>query len=86
MNNYLGMDLDYSVKGGISVILDRYVADTIEEFPYDITVLVVMPAMDHLFDVRKMATQLKETEGSTFHRDTARLLFLCKILRLDINV
>ena len=83
--DYIGMDLDYSVPGKVSVRMDKSLANTIEEFLEDTTALEVMPAADHLFDVSTTATRLEETEGREFHRAKARLLFLCKISRPDVH-
>ena len=60
-------------------------ADTIEEFPEDITASVVMLATDHLFDVSKREVRRKEAEVRAFQRDTIRLLFLYKWSRPDIQ-
>ena len=65
--------------------MEKYVADTIEEFPEDITVSEVTPDVDHLFDVSPTATRLEETEGRAFHRATMRFLFLCKRLSPDVR-
>ena len=85
VQNYPGMELDYSVPGESSVRMDKYVADTIGKFPEDITALVVIPAVYHLLNVSTKTTQLNETEVRDFHRATKSLIFLCKILRPDVH-
>ena len=46
---------------------------------------MVTSAVDHVFNVREMAVRLEEAEGSSFHMDTSRLLFLCKRSRTEIH-
>ena len=71
--------------GGVSIRMDKYVSNTIEKFPEDITAPVVMPEAYYLFDASTTVTRLKETEVSSFHRSTERLLFMCKISNPDVH-
>lgn len=86
VHDYLGMYLYYLLPREISVRIEKYMSDTIEDLPENITALVVIPAADNLFNVSTMATRLKELKGRAFHRATAKLLFLCKILIPDIHL
>ena len=70
VHDYLGMDLDCSVQGGVSAKMEKYVSDTIKEFSEDTTASVAMPAADHLLDVRDMSVRLEKEEEREFHRAT----------------
>ena len=73
------------MPGNISIRIEKYMADTIDDFLEDTTALVVMPSMYHLFDVITATTRIEDMEGRDFHRATARVLFLCKGPSPDIH-
>ena len=79
------MDLDYRTKGEVKKRIDKYAADTIEEFPELILGSATSLAADHLFEVSKDASELDKPRGRAFHRAVARLLFLCKRARPDLQ-
>jgi hypothetical protein len=43
------------------------------------------PAASHLFIVNEQAQQLSEASAELFHRNTEKLLFLCKRARPDVQ-
>eukprot|EP00957_Ditylum_brightwellii_P116256 8867915-Ditylum_brightwellii.AAC.1 len=56
-----------------------------EDFPEVIEGNVTTPAADHLFDVDPECEALSELLARQFHTSTAKLLFLCKWTRPDIQ-
>ena len=50
---YLGMDLYFTEKGTVKVLMTGYVDKDIDEFTKDVTTSVVSPAADHLFKINK---------------------------------
>ena len=76
VHDYLGMDLDYSIQGEVSVRIDKYVASTIKKLPEEKTSLVVRLAVYHILDVSATANRLEETDRRALQRSTVGLLFM----------
>ena len=51
VHEYLGMDLDYSEKGKVKVLMIKYILKMIREFPEVISGSVATPAAEHLFQI-----------------------------------
>eukprot|EP00957_Ditylum_brightwellii_P067359 5113247-Ditylum_brightwellii.AAC.1 len=85
VHEYLGMDLDFLTWGKVKVAMKQYIKEMLEDFPEVIDGEVSSPAADHLFQVQEAATKLSETDARTFHTYTAKLLFLYKRARHDIQ-
>ena len=53
MHDYLGMDLDYTKKGVLQVLMIKYLTKVFDNFPEQITSTFSSPAADHLFKIRE---------------------------------
>ena len=86
-HRYLGMDLDYSKPGVLSVSMIPYIQSILEDFPELITKSSRTPHTDNLFKVRdpSEAEYLPEEQAQQFHRVVAQLLFLSCRARRDIQ-
>ena len=79
IHNYLGMTIDYSVKG-------NYIEQILGEV--DIKLMSgssKTPAASQLFSVDDDGVKLNKKETDVFHRNVARLLFLSKRARPDLQ-
>jgi Reverse transcriptase (RNA-dependent DNA polymerase) len=85
IHEYLGMTLDYSMDGKVMIKMFRYIRDTLAELPADMKGEKLTPAAAHLFDVRDDTEKLSEEKAEFFHHCVAKLLFLCKRARPDIQ-
>jgi hypothetical protein len=85
VHDYLGMTLDYSVEGKVKVLMKKYIEEMLEELPDDMDGETATPAANHLFTVSEQPILLKEETAQMFHTNTAKLLFLCKRARPDIQ-
>ena len=65
--------------------MDDYVENMLDEVPDDMSGVHVTPAADHLFKVNDDAEPLDNLTSDIFHSITAKLLFLCKRARPDIQ-
>ncbi len=87
VHDYLGMTIDFSKKGKVQVKMVDYVKNMLEdlqepEFQGEATT----PAANHLFEVNEdNPTLLDSDKAEFFHHLTAKLLFLCKRARPDIQ-
>ena len=79
MHEYLGMCLDYSKKGQITIEMKDYVKNMIEEFPTKLkpTEIATTPSNDNLFKIDK-SKKLNNNRKEQFHTMVAKALFLPK--------
>ena len=63
-----------------------YLKDTVAEFPEKYEVTITTPAAIHLFDVNKKQEKLDNAKKQLFHTYVAKLLFVSKRGRPDIQV
>ena len=84
-HEYLGMCLDYSVPGKVTFRMEEYLQTVLNETPRDMTGTAITPATNRLFDVNPESVKLTREKADEFHHITARLLYLCKRARPDIQ-
>jgi hypothetical protein len=82
---YLGMTLDYSMPGTVKVIMTDYIEKMLRETDDIFPGTSNTPAANHLFTVNDTATKIDTADADFFHYLTAKLLFLCKRARPDIQ-
>ena len=86
IHDYLGMTIDYSVKGKVKFYMFDYIEQVLSEV--DSTLMVgssKTPAGAQLFSVSDDGIKLNRKEADAFHRNVARLLFLSKRARPDLQ-
>jgi hypothetical protein len=85
-HDYLGMTLDYTVPGKVMINMDHYVNELLDEVPADMrNGTSTTPAAAYLYDVNEDAEKLNQERIDTFHTITAKLLFLSKRARPDLQ-
>ena len=89
VHDYLGITLDYSIPGKVKLHMKDYIKNIFEEFPYMDQVHelrhVSTPAAEHLFTVNDKAEKLNSVMSEDFHTTVAKILFLCKRTRPDLQ-
>ena len=86
VHDYLGMILYYSKRGKIQFQMFNYIGNMIEELPeWWLDGPAATPAANHLFEVNDDAEKLPEKEALLYHHHTAKLLYLSKRARPDIQ-
>lgn len=85
IHEYLGMTIDYTEAGKCKIRMSDYIEEMLDDIPKDMIGDASTPAADHLFHVDNNATTLDETAAQLFHHITAKLLFLSKRARPDIQ-
>jgi hypothetical protein len=85
LHDYLGMTLDYSEPGCVKVDMTDYVTKILDETPEDMEGTATSPASAHLFKIIEGIELLDETTSELFHATVAKLLFLCKRARPDVQ-
>eukprot|EP00957_Ditylum_brightwellii_P125349 9553750-Ditylum_brightwellii.AAC.1 len=80
------MDLDFSSPKVLKIGMIKYIKKIHKEFPEEIKSVAVIPAAEHLLEVRKDNKDklLPKEQVLVFHRTTSQLLFLSARARPDI--
>ena len=86
IHDYLGMTLDYSVPGQVSINMSHYVDKMVKEFPQENLkgASVASPWNENVFKVQHDSIPLEKEQDELFHTVTMQGLFLCKHGHLDI--
>ena len=82
---YLGMEIDYGVPGAVQIKMLEYTKEILADVPDDMNGTALTPAGDKLFDVEE-SEPLDKPTSEVFHTLTAKLLFLCKRSRPDLQL
>ena len=85
VHEYLGMTIDYSVPGKVKFSMIDYIKNMLDALPKGMEGEAATPASLHLFNVNEEADKLDDSTSEMFHHNTAKLLFLCKRARPDIQ-
>jgi len=85
VHEYLGMTVDYSEEGKVAIIMEPFIEAMLDDLPADMDGEASSPAANHLFEVNADAEQLDEATSQMFHTNTAKLLFLSRRARPDIQ-
>ena len=92
IHDYLGMDLDWSVWGKVTISMIKYIYKILEEFVVMVKRIATTPARDNLFQVRaeELAEHLPEELAAVFHNVVTQRLFLsqraCRDIQLPVSV
>ena len=85
-HDYLGMTLDYGIDGRVQIKMFDYIENMLKGLPTDMDGESATPAANHLFEVNeKDPVMLDKEQADMFHHNVAKLLFLCKRARPDIQ-
>ena len=85
IQEYLGMTIDYTVKGKVSFSMPQYIEDLLGECPESIMKgTLATPATNHLFQTNENAERLGATDAVLYHHLVAKLLYLGKRTRPDL--
>jgi hypothetical protein len=87
IHDYLGMKLDYTAKGQVTIDMEDYVENMVSSFPQEHLTgaeAAAYPWNDNLFKVQESSPLLSKEMAEQLHTTTAQGLFLCKRARPDI--
>ena len=85
VHDYLGMILDFSKPGELTVDMVHYIKTIIDEMPKDMTGHAKTPAGSHLFKVNDSPVLLDKDRATIFYRMTMQLLYLCQRGRPELR-
>jgi hypothetical protein len=84
-HTYVGMDIEFTGNGQVKIFMKEYLKEAIADFPEECTDSVNTPAGAHLFDVNDSSKKIPEKDRKTFHSIVAKLLFVSRRGRPDIQ-
>ena len=85
IHDYFGMTLDYNIDGKVKITMFEYIAKIIEEFPMELDGEPTSPEANHLFEIDDNGIKLKPEQKDLFHEFVAKLVFLGKRSRPDLQ-
>ena len=85
VHEYLGMTIDFNKPRKVQIIMLKYVEELLNEMPDSMQGKAVTPAAQHLFQTNNNSSLLEADEKEFFHTTTAKLLFLSKRARPDLQ-
>ena len=81
----LGMDIEFCDNGSLKIDTSAYVREAIEDFGEDVRKKVSSPAAHGLFQVDSESSPLSKEKSDVFHSVVAKLLWVMKRGRPDIE-
>ena len=86
MHDYLGMTLDFSVPGKLTINMMEYIKTMIAGMPEDMVGIAKTPAGPHFFKVDESGSKpLSQEKTEVFHRIVMQLQYLSLRGRPDIR-
>jgi hypothetical protein len=86
VHKYLGMTIDYREKSVVKITIIDYINNMLGELPANMNGTALSPAANHLFQVNMTdPKKLDKDTADMFHKNVAKLLFLCNRARPDIQ-
>jgi hypothetical protein len=82
VHDYLGCGW---ITGKVNITMVPYIEGMIDKMPEDMRGMSSTPAGNHLFMANQDATKLSDEDSIMFHHLSAKLLFLCKRARPDLQ-
>jgi hypothetical protein len=86
VHGYLGMTINYSTPDKVRILMIDYIQGMLYKLPANMDGEATSPAVNHLFEMNKRnPVMLDEPTSVLFHHNVAKLLFLCKGARPNIQ-
>ena len=83
---YIGMEIEFLDKGRVKILMKDHLEECFEIFDEEIKPTTATPASHNLFDIDVEAPVLGKEQSEIFHHIVAKLLFVCKWSRLDVQL
>ena len=83
---FLGMDIRFAKDRTVKIKMKEYIKEAIADFGENISKIAATPAKKDLFDIDETSGELTTKDRETFHSIVAKLLYVSKRARLDIEL
>ena len=84
-HTFLGINFEMTENGYVELEMKEQQKEAIQSFGEDVSGVAVSPARYHLFNVRDNATPLSEEKADIFHSVVAKMLYIMKRVRPDLE-
>ena len=74
---FLGMNIEFLPKGRLSILMQDYISEAIEDYGEDVTRKAASPATKGLFEIDPKSKRLSLEKSDRFHSIVAKLLYVC---------
>ena len=82
----LGMTIDFTEKGkGKFIMMNDYIENLLDEVPKEMSEHAATLAANQLFSVNNKAMKISDEDSEKYHHLTAKLLYLSKRARPDLQ-
>lgn len=85
-HEYLGMNVDVSESGKVRITIFQYIMETLDESPPEFTGTSATSAGLYLFNTSNNTQKIDDMRAGMFHHITAKLLYLSKRARPNIQL
>ena len=86
IHKYLGMTINYSFTGKVNFFMVKFIGNMLENIPEDMKGVFSTPDGKHLLDTAEDTTKLSQTDADILYYLVAKILYLSKISRSDIQL
>jgi hypothetical protein len=83
---FLGMDISFHDDGTVTIKMEDYIKEALADFEDDITRTATTPAKKCLYEIDETSEPLTPAQQENFHSIVAKLLYVSKRARLDIQL
>jgi hypothetical protein len=83
---FLAMNISFHNDGTASIVMKDFIKEAIAHFGEDITRSATTPAKRNLFEIKENGVPLTDADREIFHSVVAKLLYVSKRGRLDIQL
>ena len=83
---YLGMELDYSVNGEVSIDMQKHIQSILDAATVDMDGTAETPAASHLFQTRGDAKTISKAQADLFRTMVAKIQFVACRSRPDLKL
>ena len=87
-HTFVGIDIEFNANGTVILSMDDYIDECINIYNDEINKSASFPAKGTLFDdnVGQKTEILNESKAEKFHHTTAKLFYVSKRVRIDIDL
>ena len=85
-HTFVGINFDFTNRGSLNLYMTGHLQDALDAFTEELGSTPTSPVSDFLFDVNPYAKPISEKDRKVFHSVFARLLYIRKRTRPDLQV
>jgi Reverse transcriptase (RNA-dependent DNA polymerase) len=84
-HTFLGMDIEFNNDGTVSMVMNSYIIEAVNDFAEDVSSPAATPCGKGLFNIDPASEALATEKAELFHSIVAKLLYISSRARSDIS-